>query len=58
MIIKFEAYKPYIPAPKIKTAWLIPSRHLDEFAGALISIGMSDEGLEFWTSKRYEYMMA
>lgn len=61
MIVKFEAYKTYtyppsnsILTPKIKTCWLVPSKYVDEFGGALVSIGMSDDEIEFWTTERYK----
>ena len=48
MITLFETYL----VKKEKQSWKVPSRYLDEFGAALIHIGMSEDEIEFWTSKK------
>jgi hypothetical protein len=48
MIKKFEAYL----IPKKKKGWLIPISYIDKFGGALVNIGMPDDEIVFWTSKK------
>lgn len=50
MIKTFEAYL----IPKKRVCWLVPSRNLDEFAGALVHINMPDDEIAFWTTVRYK----